>query len=58
MLKGHGRPFGGGTKEQVTLRKDTETLAFYKPIGAGWQTLINQILGVVKKESRSIKNIA
>jgi uncharacterized protein (DUF4415 family) len=57
LLRGPGRPLGSGKKEQVTLRIDTETLAFYKSKGEGWQTFINQVLGEVKKESKSIKNV-
>ncbi|QWD79110.1 BrnA antitoxin family protein [Polynucleobacter sp. MWH-Spelu-300-X4] len=57
LSRGRGRPLGSGTKEQVTLRIDRETLAFYKSKGSGWQTLINLILGEIKKESDSIKSI-
>lgn len=52
-----GRPLGSGTKEQVTLRIDSDTLAFYKSKGQGWQTLINMLLGEIKKDSKSIKQI-
>ena len=54
LRRGPGRPIGSGTKQQVTLRIDTETLNFYKSKGEGWQTFINQVLGEVKKESKSI----
>jgi uncharacterized protein (DUF4415 family) len=57
LTKGRGRPLGSGSKEQVTLRIDRETLAFYKSKGNGWQTLINLILGEIKKESHSIKSV-
>ncbi|MFZ4379570.1 MAG: BrnA antitoxin family protein [Polynucleobacter sp.] len=55
LIRGRGRPLGSGTKEQVTLRIDSDTLAFYKSKGIGWQTFINQLLGEIKKESKSIK---
>ena len=55
LIRGRGRPLGSGSKEQVTLRIDSDTLAFYKSKGSGWQTFINQLLGEIKKESRSIK---
>ena len=45
---------GSGIKEQVTLRIDKEVLDFYKSKGEGWQTFINQVLGEVKRESKSI----
>ena len=57
LIRGRGRPLGSGIKEQVTLRIDSDTLAFYKSKGSGWQTFINQLLGEIKKESRSIKVI-
>jgi uncharacterized protein (DUF4415 family) len=57
LRRGRGRPLGSGTKEQVTLRIDSDTLAFYKSKGQGWQTLINMLLGEIKKESKSIKQI-
>ena len=57
LRRGRGRPLGSGTKEQVTLRIDSETLAFYKSKGQGWQTLINMLLGEIKKESKSIKQV-
>ena len=55
LTRGRGRPIGSGTKEQVTLRIDSDTLAFYKSKGNGWQTFINLLLGEIKKESKSIK---
>jgi len=55
LTRGRGRPIGSGTKEQVTLRIDSDTLAFYKSKGNGWQTFINLVLGEIKKESKSIK---
>ena len=57
LRRGRGRPLGSGTKEQVTLRIDSDTLAFYKSKGQGWQTLINILLGEIKKESKSIKQV-
>lgn len=57
LSRGRGRPIGSGTKEQVTLRIDSDTLAFYKSKGEGWQTFINLLLGEIKKESKSIKQI-
>jgi hypothetical protein len=32
-------------------------LAFYKSKGQGWQTLINMLLGEIKKESKTIKQV-
>jgi len=55
LSRGRGRPLGSGTKEQVTLRIDSDTLAFYKSKGDGWQTFINLVLGEIKNESKSIK---
>ena len=54
MVRGRGRPLGSGTKEQVTLRIDKDVLDFYKSKGDGWQTFINQVLGEIKKEAKSI----
>ena len=56
-IRGRGRPAGSGTKEQVTLRIDKDTLDFYKSKGEGWQTFINQVLGEVKRETKSIATI-
>jgi len=42
--RGRGRPLGSGTKEQVTLRLDTEILEQFKAMGSGWQTRINDAL--------------
>jgi uncharacterized protein (DUF4415 family) len=53
-VRGRGRPLGSGIKEQVTLRIDKDVLDFYKSKGEGWQTFINQVLGEVKRESKSI----
>ena len=55
--RGRGIPLGSGTKEQITLRIDKDTLDFYKSKGEGWQTFINQILGEVKRESKTISTI-
>uniref|UniRef100_B1XU60 BrnA antitoxin of type II toxin-antitoxin system n=1 Tax=Polynucleobacter necessarius subsp. necessarius (strain STIR1) TaxID=452638 RepID=B1XU60_POLNS len=57
LVRGRGRPLGSGAKEQVTLRIDKETLDFYKSKGEGWQTFINQVLGGVKRESKSISTV-
>lgn len=57
LRRGRGRPLGSGNKEQVTLRIDSDTLAFYKSKGQGWQTLINMLLGEIKKEAKSIKQV-
>ncbi|MBU3549356.1 BrnA antitoxin family protein [Polynucleobacter sp. P1-05-14] len=54
VVCGRGRPVGSGIKEQVTLRIDKDVLDFYKSKGEGWQTFINQVLGEVKRESKSI----
>ena len=54
LVRGRGRPLGSGTKEQVTLRIDKDVLDFYKSKGEGWQTFINQVLGEIKKEAKSI----
>jgi len=54
LVRGRGRPLGSGIKEQVTLRIDKDVLDFYKSKGEGWQTFINQVLGEVKRESKSI----
>jgi uncharacterized protein (DUF4415 family) len=55
LMRGPGRPMGSGIKKQVTLRIDSDTLAFYKSKGSGWQTFINVLLGEIKRESKSIK---
>lgn len=39
-----GRPLGSGTKEQVTLRLDTQILEQFRATGDGWQTRINDAL--------------
>jgi len=57
MVRGRGRPLGSGSKEQVTLRIDKDVLDFYKSKGEGWQTFINQVLGEVKKEAKSISAV-
>ena len=56
-IRGRGRPLGSGVKEQVTLRIDKDVLDFYKSKGEGWQTFINQVLGEVKRETKSISTI-
>jgi uncharacterized protein (DUF4415 family) len=57
LIRGRGRPLGSGTKEQVTLRIDKDVLDFYKSKGVGWQTFINQVLGEIKKEAKSISAV-
>ena len=57
VVRGRGRPIGSGTKEQITLRIDKDTLQFFKSKGDGWQTFINLVLGEIKRESKSIKTI-
>ena len=57
LVRGRGRPLGSGAKEQVTLRIDKDILDFYKSKGEGWQTFINQVLGEVKRESKSISTV-
>jgi uncharacterized protein (DUF4415 family) len=57
LVRGRGRPSGSGSKEQITLRIDKETLNFYRSKGEGWQTFINLVLGELKRESKSIKTI-
>lgn len=42
--RGRGRPIGSGTKEQVTLRLDTQILEKFRATGNGWQTRINDAL--------------
>ncbi|CAM3695032.1 BrnA antitoxin family protein [Polynucleobacter antarcticus] len=54
LIRGRGRPLGSGSKEQITLRIDKDTLDFYKSKGEGWQTFINLVLGEVRRESKSI----
>lgn len=39
-----GRPFGSGTKKQVTLRLDSDVLESFKGSGDGWQTRMNDAL--------------
>ncbi|MEB0217194.1 MULTISPECIES: BrnA antitoxin family protein [unclassified Undibacterium] len=44
LTRPRGRPFGSGTKEQITLRIDRTVLAAFRAGGAGWQTRINRAL--------------
>ncbi|MBI3283415.1 MAG: BrnA antitoxin family protein [Burkholderiales bacterium] len=44
LKRPRGRPFGSGTKEQVTLRIDREVLESFKGAGEGWQTRMNDAL--------------
>jgi uncharacterized protein (DUF4415 family) len=44
-LRRRGRPpSGNGTKVQVTLRLDPAVIAYFKGLGEGWQTRINEAL--------------
>ncbi|MQR01916.1 BrnA antitoxin family protein [Glaciimonas soli] len=51
--RGPGRPLGSGSKEQVTLRLDTDILAAFKRDGDGWQTRMNFALGEWLREHGS-----
>jgi len=42
-----GRPKGSGTKELVTLRLDRTVLDHFRAGGPGWQTRINDALGLI-----------
>jgi len=42
--RGRGRPIGSGTKEQITVRFDTEVIEAFKAEGNGWQTRMNEAL--------------
>lgn len=42
-----GRPKGSGTKEQVTLRLDRTVLDHFRAGGPGWQTRLNDALGLI-----------
>lgn len=44
LKRPRGRPFGSGTKEQVTLRLDRDVLISFKVAGDGWQTRLNDAL--------------
>lgn len=39
-----GRPKKNKTKEQVTLRLDSDVLSAYRRTGPGWQTRLNRVL--------------
>ncbi|HOV18045.1 BrnA antitoxin family protein [Ottowia sp.] len=39
-----GRPLGSGTKIQVTMRLDVDTVQRLRATGAGWQTRVNDVL--------------
>ncbi len=39
-----GRPLGGGSKVQVTMRLDIDVVEKLKATGAGWQTRANDAL--------------
>ena len=44
-MKPLGRPpLGAHPKEQVSLRLDTEVVAWFRAQGAGWQTRMNEVL--------------
>lgn len=42
-----GRPKAASIKQLISLRLDPEVIAYYRSLGAGWQTQINELL---KKE--------
>lgn len=42
--KGRGRPLGSGTKEQLTVRFDTEVIDKFRETGIGWQKRMNDAL--------------
>jgi uncharacterized protein (DUF4415 family) len=44
LRRPRGRPFGSGTKKQVTLRLDSDVLESFKGSGDGWQTRMNDAL--------------
>lgn len=44
LKRPRGRPFGSGTKKQVTLRIDSDVLESFKGSGDGWQTRMNDAL--------------
>ena len=39
-----GRPVGSGSKQQVTVRFDTEVIEAFRAGGNGWQTRMNDAL--------------
>ena len=39
-----GRPIGGGTKVQLTVRFDADVIESFKLAGDGWQTRMNDAL--------------
>ena len=39
-----GRPIGSGTKEQLTVRFDSDVINAFKQAGDGWQTRMNDAL--------------
>ena len=43
-VRGRGRPLGSGTKEQITMRLDTDIVDAFKREGDGWQTRMNGAL--------------
>lgn len=43
-VRGRGRPLGSGTKEQITMRLDTDIVDAFKRDGDGWQTRMNGAL--------------
>jgi len=44
LMRRPGRPFGSGSKVQITLRIDEDVVEKFKASGAGWQTRINDAL--------------
>lgn len=47
-----GRPPVARKKKPVALRLDAETVDFFKSLGAGWHTKINDILGEYARTHR------
>lgn len=43
-VRGRGRPLGSGSKEQLTVRFDTEVIEQFRATGAGWQKRMNDAL--------------
>ncbi len=39
-----GRPLGSGSKVQVTMRLDIDTVQRLRATGTGWQTRVNDVL--------------
>ena len=50
--RGHGRPAGSGTKEQVAIRLDRDVLSALRASGPGWQTRLCDAVGEWVKSGR------